>query len=175
MIKSLRLAFVEELGFFGRGRRVQGLFREAVIYTGEKSQINIRIRIKPNTIKLEPKEKHINRRTRNELVGGGPKDTTTKHGRKRDTTTQRGCERDTTTQRGRARKRRTGRRETHPDSREKGREREGDLEKDGERRGRSGELLGDGAASADSGETLSTETKGESKRARGQESWVRKR
>lgn len=40
MIKGLRLAFDEELGFFGRGRRVQELFCEAGIYMCEKSQMN---------------------------------------------------------------------------------------------------------------------------------------
>ena len=51
MIKGQRLAFVEELRCFGRGRRVQELFRNAGIYTHEKSQIN---KITPNKIQKEP-------------------------------------------------------------------------------------------------------------------------
>ena len=36
MIKGLRLAFVEELRCFGRGRQVQEFFGDAKIYTCEK-------------------------------------------------------------------------------------------------------------------------------------------
>ena len=40
MIKGLRLAFGEELRGFGRGCRVQELFRNTGIYTCKKSKIN---------------------------------------------------------------------------------------------------------------------------------------
>lgn len=51
MIKGLRLAFVEELRCFGRGRRIQELFGNAGTYMCEKSWIN---KTTPNKIQKEP-------------------------------------------------------------------------------------------------------------------------
>ena len=50
MIKGLRLAFVEELRCFGR--RVREIFRNAGIYTFERSQIN---KTTPNKTQINTK------------------------------------------------------------------------------------------------------------------------